>query len=102
MKAIIKIGGKQYIVAENQSLLVDHLAGTAKSVELEPLMVFDEKTTKVGTPVVKGASVKAEVVEPEVKGEKIHVMKFKSKKREKTMTGHRQTHTRIKIKTIAA
>ncbi len=100
MKAVIKIGGKQYIVSENQTLLVDRLADETKTVELEPLMVFDDKSATVGKPVVKGASVKATVVEPEVKSEKIQVMKFKSKKREKTMTGHRQKMTKIKIDSI--
>lgn len=101
MKAIIKIGGKQYIVAEQQKLLVDRLADGTKTVELEPLMIFDEKTAKVGTPVVKGASVKADVIEAEVKGEKLAVGKFQAKKRVKKITGHRQKYSQIQIKSIA-
>jgi large subunit ribosomal protein L21 len=100
MKAVIKIGGKQYIVTENQTLLVDRLVDDTKTVDLEPLMVFDEKTATVGTPAVKGAAVKASVVEAEVKGDKIHIMKFKAKKRVKTLTGHRQKYTQIKIDSI--
>jgi large subunit ribosomal protein L21 len=99
MKAVIKIGGKQYIVAEKQTLLVDRLADDTKTVELEPLMVFDEKTAQVGAPVVKGAAVKVKVLE-EVKGDKIQVMKFKAKKRVKTMTGHRQKYSKIEITAI--
>ena len=102
MKAVIKIGGKQYIVSEKQTLLVDRVADDTKTVDLEPLMVFDDTTATVGTPVVKGAAVKAKVVEPEVKGDKVRIMKFKSKKREKTLTGHRQKYTRIEIQTISA
>lgn len=102
MKAIIKVGGKQYIVTEKQTLLVDRLADDTKSVDLEPLMVFDEKTATVGTPVVKGASVKATVLEGEVKGDKVQVMKFKAKKRVKTLTGHRQKYTKIEIESISA
>lgn len=101
MKAVIKVGGKQYIVTEKQTLLVDRLADDTKTVEVEPLMVFDDKTATVGTPVVKGASVKAKVVE-EVKGDKIQVMKFKAKKRVKNMTGHRQKYSKIEIQSISA
>ena len=79
MKAVIKIGGKQYIVAEKQTLLVDRLADDTKTVALEPLMVFDEKTTTVGTPAVKGASVTAKVVEGEVKGDKIQIESISAK-----------------------
>jgi large subunit ribosomal protein L21 len=102
MKAVIKVGGKQYIVTEKQTLLVDRLADDTKTVDLEPLMVFDEKTATVGTPVVKGASVKAKVLEGEVKGDKVQVMKFKAKKRVKTLTGHRQKYTKIEIESISA
>lgn len=101
MKAVIKVGGKQYIVTEKQTLLVDRLADDTKTVDLEPLMVFDEKTATVGTPVVKGASVKAKVLEGEVKGDKVQVMKFKAKKRVKTLTGHRQKYTKIEIESIS-
>lgn len=101
MKAVIRVGGKQYIVAEKQTLLVD-LQAEAKELDLEPLMVFDDKDAKVGTPVVKGASVKAKVVEAEVKGEKLKIVKFEAKKRVKKMTGHRQKHTKIEITKITA
>lgn len=100
MKAVIKVGGKQYIVTKDQTLLVDRLADDTKTVELEPLMIFDDKTATVGVPTVKGASVKASVIEGEVKGDKIYIMKFKAKKRVKTMTGHRQKYTKIKVDSI--
>jgi large subunit ribosomal protein L21 len=102
MKAVIKVGGKQYIVAEKQTLLVDRLADDTKTIDLEPLMVFDDKTATVGAPVVSGASVKAKVLEGEVKGDKIQIMKFKAKKRVKTLTGHRQKYTKIEIESISA
>lgn len=102
MKAVIKVGGKQYIVAENQTLLVDLQGESVKDLSLEPLMVFDDKDAKVGTPVVKGANVKVKVVEAEVKGEKIQVGKFQAKKRVKKITGHRQKYTKIEITKIAA
>ncbi len=102
MKAVIKVGGKQYIVAEKQTLLVDRLADDTKTLDLEPLMMFDDKTATVGTPVVAGAKVKANVVEGEVKGDKIQIMKFKAKKRVKTLTGHRQKYSKIEITSISA
>jgi large subunit ribosomal protein L21 len=102
MKAVIQVGGKQYIVAEKETLLVDRLQDGAKELSLEPLMVFGADGTKVGAPVVAGATVTAKVVEPEVKGEKIRIAKFESKKRVKTITGHRQPYTKIEITKIAA
>ena len=100
MKAVIKVGGKQYIVAEKQTLLVDKLAD-AKTLEVEPMLVFDGKTVKVGTPTVKGALVKAKVVE-DVKGDKVRVAKFEAKKRVKKITGHRQEYSKIEVTSISA
>lgn len=101
MKAVIKVGGKQYIVAEKQTLLVDRIDEATKELKLEPLMVFDGADVKVGTPVVSGASVTAKVIE-EVKGDKLKIAKFEAKKRVKNITGHRQKHTKIEITKIAA
>jgi len=102
MKAIIKVGGKQYIVAEKQTLLIDKLDEATKTLDLEPLMVFDDASTKVGTPVVKGAKVTAKVLESEVKGEKLKIVHFESKKRVKKINGHRQKYTKIEIEKISA
>jgi large subunit ribosomal protein L21 len=102
MKAVIQVGGKQYIVTEKETLLVDRLQDGTKELSLEPLMVFDEQSAKVGTPVVAGAKVTAEVIEPEVKGDKIRVAKFEAKKRVKTINGHRQQYSKILISKIAA
>lgn len=102
MKAVILVGGKQYIVAEKETLLVDRLQDGTKELSLEPLMVFDENDAKVGTPVVAGAKVTAKVVEPLVKADKIRVVKFESKKRVKKINGHRQQRSRIEITKIAA
>ena len=101
MKAVIKVGGKQYIVAEKQTLLVDKLDENSKELSFEPLLVFDGKTIKVGKPVVEGADVKAKVLDAEVKADKIRVVRFEAKKRVKKITGHRQKHTRIEITKIS-
>lgn len=102
MKAVIKVGGKQYLVAEKQTLLIGKLGEDVKTLDLEPLMLVDGDASKVGAPVVKGAKVSVKVVEPVVKGDKLQVIRFKSKKRVKTISGHRQKYTQIQISKIAA
>jgi large subunit ribosomal protein L21 len=97
MKAVVRVGGKQYIVTEKETLLVDRLPDGTKELTLEPLMIFDEKTATVGTPFVKGASIKAAVIEEEVKGDKIQVIRFESKKRLKKINGHRQKYSKLQI-----
>lgn len=98
MKAVIQVGGKQYIVAEKETLLVDRLQDGTEELTLEPLMVIDGKASKVGKPTVSGVKVIAKVTEPEVKGEKIRIGKFQPKKRVKTINGHRQLHSQIQIR----
>ena len=100
MKAVVKISGKQYIVSEKESLLVDLLPEGTKELTLDALLVIDGDKTKVGTPTVKGAVVKAKVVEAEAKGDKIRVIRYKSKKRVHKETGHRQKYTKIQISSI--
>ncbi|MEX0748434.1 MAG: 50S ribosomal protein L21 [Candidatus Saccharimonadales bacterium] len=98
-QAVIAAGGKQYIVAKDQELEIE-LVGDNKKLSFEPLLIFDESDVQVGTPVVSGSKVTAEVLDPEVKGKKITVFKFKAKKRVSKKTGHRQRYTRIKITAI--
>ena len=100
MKAVVKISGKQYLVSEKESLLVDLLPEGAKELTLDALLVIDGDKIKVGTPTVKGSSVKAKVVEAEVKGDKLRVTRYKSKKRVHKETGHRQKYTKIEITSI--
>lgn len=101
MKAVVRVGGKQYIVTEKETLLVDRLPDGTKELSLEPLMLFDDKTATVGTPFVAGSSVKAVVLEDEVKGEKLQIIRFKAKKRVHKLTGHRQKYSRIEISAIS-
>ncbi|MFC2575203.1 MAG: 50S ribosomal protein L21 [Candidatus Saccharimonas sp.] len=100
MKAVVKISGKQYVVSEKESLLVDLLPEGTKELTLDALLVIDGDKTKVGTPTVKGAVVKAKVVEAEVKGDKIRVIRYKAKKRVHKENGHRQKYSRIEITSI--
>ena len=100
MKAVIKVGGKQYIVTEKETLLVDRLPDGTKELTLDALLTIDGEKTVVGTPVVKGVKVSAKVVEAEVKGDKIRVIRYKSKKRVHKETGHRQKYSQIQISAI--
>jgi len=100
MKAVIKIGGKQYIVAEKETLLVDLLPEGTKELEVDALLTIDGEKTEVGAPHVKDVKVKAKVVESEVKGDKVRVIRYKAKKRVHTENGHRQKYSRIEISSI--
>ena len=102
MKAVVTIGGKQYLVADNETLLVDRLPDGTKELKLDALLTIDGEKTAVGAPTVKGAVVTAKVVDDEVKGEKLRIIRYKAKKRVYTQTGHRQKYTRIKIVSIAS
>jgi len=100
MKAVVKIGGKQYVASEKETLMVDLLPEGTKELDLDALLVIDGDKTTVGTPTVKGVKVKAKVVDEKVAGEKIRVIRYKSKKRVNTQTGHRQKYTKIEITSI--
>ncbi len=103
MYAVIKTGGKQYRVAPDDVIKVERIEGEAgDTVELgEVLMVGGEGDAKIGTPLVDGASVKAEVVE-QGRARKIIVFKKKRRKDYKRTRGHRQHLTTLKIKSINA
>jgi large subunit ribosomal protein L21 len=102
MKAVILSGGKQYIVAEKDQILVDLIDGAkdGDKIELPVLALLDAKNTKVGTPEVTDAKVSAKILESEVKGDKIRYIRYKSKKRVHTEGGHRQKYTKIEITSI--
>lgn len=100
MKAVVKIGGKQYLATEKETLLVDRLPDGTKDLTLDALLVIDGDKTTVGTPTVKGVQVKAKVVEAEVKGEKLRVIRYKSKKRVHKVAGHRQKYSTLEIASI--
>jgi len=99
-KAVVKIGGKQFIVAEKETLLVDLLQEGTKELTLDALLLIDGDKISVGTPTVKGAVVTATVIDELVKGEKIRVIRYKSKKRVHKENGHRQKYSKIEITSI--
>ena|SRR5687767_2066987 len=100
-KAVIATGGKQYLVSEGETLEVELLHADDKQVTFEPLLVIDGDAVTVGTPSVAKVKVSAEVVEDEVKADKVTSIRYKAKKRVHKVRGHRQRHTAIKITKIA-
>ncbi|MBI2008845.1 50S ribosomal protein L21 [Candidatus Saccharibacteria bacterium] len=99
-KAVIATGGHQYLVWEGQELEVEKLDST-KKLEFEAMLVIDGENISIGAPVVAGVKVTAEIVEEEVKADKIVAIRFKAKKRVHKRRGHRQKLTRIRIAKIS-
>ena len=101
MYAILETGGKQYKVRPGDTIKVEKLAGEpGDTIELgRVLMVADDANVSVGSPLVEGASVAAEVVE-QGRGPKLIIFKYKSKVRYRRKTGHRQSVTTLRIKEI--
>jgi large subunit ribosomal protein L21 len=92
MFAVVKSGGKQYRVSEGQELVVDRLKGeVGDPVELPVGFVADEGGLDLGA-----RTARAEILE-HLRGDKIHVYKYKPKKGYRKKTGHRQELTRIRI-----
>lgn len=99
-KAVIATGGKQYVVAEGETLEVELLKTDKKTVTFPALLVIDGDKTTVGTPEVSGASVSADIVEADIQSDKVTSIRYKAKKRVNTKRGHRQRYTVLKIKKI--
>lgn len=99
--AVIKTGGKQYRVAANEIVTIEKIAGDkGATVEFnEVLMVAGAGTPKIGSPLVSGAKVTAEVVE-QFRGDKVIAFKKRRRKNSRRKRGHRQELTKVKIKDI--
>ena len=100
--AIIRSGGKQFRVAEGETVRLPSIDTEAgESVELEALVIggVGDGETRVGAPVVDGARVTGTVVE-HGRGDKIIVFKKKRRKQYKRTRGHRQDYTAVKIDSI--
>ncbi len=103
MYAVIRTGGKQYKVAEGDVIKVEKLAGAAgDAVTFDQVLALgDDGGLRVGTPVLDGASVSAELLE-QTRGEKIIVFKKKRRKNYRRKRGHRQYLTVLRVTDIAA
>lgn len=99
-KAVITTGGKQYLVIEGETIEVELLKNNSKTVSFKPLLVIEDQKTTVGKPTVEASSVEAQVVEADKQGEKVVSIRYKAKKRVRTVRGHRQRHSVIKISKI--
>lgn len=101
--AVIVTGGKQYRVAEGDVLFVEKLAAnTGDTITFDQVLcVVDDENTVIGTPVVEGASVTANVLKTG-KAAKIRVYKMKPKKGYRRTQGHRQPYTKLQIEAINA
>jgi large subunit ribosomal protein L21 len=99
-KAVIQTGGHQYIVSEGDTITVERLKDAGKSLSFDAMLVIDDKKTTIGTPLVKGVSVTASVVDNEAKAEKVTAIRYKAKKRVHKLHGHRQLQTVLKIDKI--
>ena len=99
-KAVVKIGGKQFIVTEKETLLVDLLQEGTKELTLDALLVIDGDKITIGTPTVKDVKVTAKVVDDLIKGDKIRIIRYKAKKRVHKENGHRQKYSKIEITSI--
>lgn len=102
MYAVIETGGKQYKVEQDQIVFIEKLTAEANDVvTFDVVAVGTDDGIKVGTPLVEGAKVTAEVLK-NGKGKKIRVATYKPKKGEKRCLGHRQPYTQVQIKSIEA
>lgn len=98
--AVIRTGGKQYRVAEGETVRVDRLAGKAgEKVKFDDVLVIGGAEPKIGKGKIAGASVEGEIV-GEVKGDKLVVFKFRRRKRSRKKAGHRQAYTAVKILSV--
>ena len=103
MFAVIKTGGKQYKVTKDDIIIVEKLeAETGNKVSFDHVLITsNDGAVKVGEPLVKGASVQAEVIEQR-KAAKVLVFKKKRRQTYRRKRGHRQNETVVKITSITA
>ncbi len=100
MYAVIVSGGKQYRVTKGDVIYVEKLDKEPESaVSFDVLMLGSDDDVQIGNPTVAGAKVEGKVVS-QVKGEKIMIYKYKSKKNYHRRAGHRQQYTKVEITAV--
>lgn len=98
--AIVKIGGKQFKVAEGDTVEVSKLPDNGKKIKLEEVLLTSVGgKVQIGAPLVKGARVAGTIIENK-RGEKIRVSKFKAKSRYRRTSGFRSQLSVLKIEKI--
>ncbi|MBI2644024.1 MAG: 50S ribosomal protein L21 [Candidatus Wildermuthbacteria bacterium] len=103
MLAVIKTGGKQYLVKPGQRIKIEKLPQKEGEEVLfeNVLLAKNDENITIGTPNIEGATVKGKILR-HGKAEKVIVFKFKAKKREKKKKGYRQLFTEVEITAIEA
>ena len=99
MLAVIKTGGKQYIVKPNDIISIERIDGDIDdAVVFDEVILFssDDKDADIGAPYIKGVSVEGKIVDQGREKKKI-VFKYKPKTRYKVKKGHRQEYTKVLI-----
>jgi large subunit ribosomal protein L21 len=98
MFAVIKTGGKQYLVSPGDKIKIEKIdVKEGKEVNFDQVLLLAKgKTIKIGTPLVKGAKVKAKVLKQD-RAKKVIVFKYKAKKRYQKKKGHRQPFSQVEI-----
>ncbi|PIS15818.1 50S ribosomal protein L21 [Candidatus Roizmanbacteria bacterium CG09_land_8_20_14_0_10_41_9] len=96
--AVIKTGGKQYLVKTNDEIIIDKVNAEKKKVLFDVLATLSEDSVLMGNPLLK-EKAEGEIIE-ELKGDKIRVARFKSKVRYRKVKGFRPQLTRVKITKI--
>jgi large subunit ribosomal protein L21 len=100
MYAVIRTGGKQYRVSQDQALRIEKIAGNpGDKISFDDVLLLGGDAPKIGAPTVKGASVAAEITAQGL-GEKITVFKFRTRKGYHKKQGHRQSFTEVKVTAI--
>jgi large subunit ribosomal protein L21 len=98
--AVFRSGGKQFRVAEGDTVKVEKLEGDpGQQVTFEEVLLISGEKPKIGRPIVSGAKVLGQILE-QGRGEKLVAFKFRRRKRYKRKAGHRQPYTAVKITTI--
>ena len=102
MYAVIKSGGKQHRVIEGERLKVELLnVEPGQTITFDDvLMVVDGDSIQIGTPIVAGAKVTAEVLD-HGRHDKVRIVKFRRRKHYRRQAGHRQYYTELKITGIS-
>ena len=100
MFAVIKTGGKQYKVAEGDTLTIEKIKHENDEVSFDQVFLISGDDLKIGRPLINGAVVEAKVIK-EGKGVKKMVVRYKSKTRQRKTKGHRQPYTKVKITKIS-
>ena len=102
MYAVIRTGGKQYRVSEGDTLRIEKLAGdVGAAIKFDEVLLVGGDKVTVGKPLVKGASVGAQIVAQE-RAKKVIVFKMRRRKNYRRKNGHRQQYTEVKITGITA